>query len=393
MFKKIISNLSFSPALIWQLSSYSKKIRREKTLRKLSLVFMIMLIIVQLLTIFQAPESTNSSNPNDMILGGVGSSKDNILASYDSNSRNFKDILNYVGITKNDLSSIVRTDIKTKEKLIWGLSSLFGYNQGERLHFANSSSDQKQIINFYSRPTKELFSVGTNINGWVGKSPKIGWFGIAQSSGALLTDSLPSSYKDCGKEYCSSSISKSITATNISQGILDASSINATASDQISYTISLKNNGSTQEATPAFINIYDITEYSSLFDAGGGTLDKESGILSWPDITLDPNTEQTRTFVIRLKDQIPPTPRGSSNPTSYDCKIMTTFGNSISINLDCPVEKTIEVILTSLPNMGSDINILFSVTISFIVIFLYLRANQLKKETHLVRKDTSSGVI
>lgn len=55
MFRKIVSQLSFSPALVGQLSFYAKRLRKEQATRRLGLVFVAMALVVQSLVVFQAP--------------------------------------------------------------------------------------------------------------------------------------------------------------------------------------------------------------------------------------------------------------------------------------------------------------------------------------------------
>jgi len=265
MFKKIVSNLPFSPALVGQLGLYSKKIRQENTTRRIGLIFVILALIVQSLVVFQPPESANAANPNDI-----------------------------------------------------------------------NNGDQTQ-----------------------------------------LTDN----------------IVRSITSTSASQGFIDASSAIAYPGDQISYTINLKNDSSSLTLTKISDNLSDILEYSTLIDNGGGTLDKTTKILSWPDVTLQSKTEQTRTFAIRLLDTIPATAQGTYNTKSYDCTMTNVFGNSIDIGVDCPVVKTIESVTSDLPKTGILENLVVAGFILTTAIYFYARSRQLEKEIHLIRKDASTGTI
>jgi hypothetical protein len=92
MFRKIVSNLSFSPALVGQLGFYAKRLRKEETTRRMGLVFVALALVVQSLAVFQPPESANASNTNDFVPGGLGlganRSLNNFLSPYDSNNNN-----------------------------------------------------------------------------------------------------------------------------------------------------------------------------------------------------------------------------------------------------------------------------------------------------------------
>ncbi len=267
MFKKIVSNLPFSPALIGQLGFYAKRLHKEETTRRLGLIFVALALVVQSFAVFQPYESANAS------------------------------------------------DIISNE-----------FSLGENLSSVNN-------------------------------------------------------------------IIKSITATRASQGFIDASSVTAFSSDQISYTISVENTGLSPTSVKLEEHLADVLEYANLIDNGGGTLDKTTGILSWPDVTLNPNTKQTITFIVRLFDMIPATAQGLHNSTSYDCIMTNTFGNSIDIYVDCPTPKIIERVASELPKIGPTENIIFAVIVLAVAAYFYARTRQLKKEIRLIRRDANTGTI
>jgi len=269
MFKKIVSNLPFSPALVGQLGYYSKKLRKDKITRRLGLIFVILTIIIQSFAVFQPPESANASNSN-----------------------------------VNSIGALVLAD-----------------NQ------------------------------------------------------SLAGD-----------------VIKSLTATNASQGFVDASSVKAYVGDQISYTITIENTGSTPATTQLKESLIDVLDYSTLIDNGGGVLDTNK-ILTWPDVTLAPNTKQTRTFTIRLLDTTPATAQGVNNPKSYDCVMTNAFGNLINVSVDCPVLKTVEGVITDLPKAGVVENVAFAGILLLIIAYFYARSRQLEKEIRLIRKDEIAGTI
>ena len=270
MFRKIISNLPFSPALVGQIGLYSKRLRKEKITRRLGLIFVILALLVQSFAVFQSPESTSALN-------------------------------------KSDTAS-------------------------EELEISENQSLNSKII-------------------------------------------------------------RSVTATDASQGFVDASSVTAYAGDQISYTITIHNTDINPISVKPTESLLDLLDYSTLIDNGGGTLDTTTKILSWPDVTLAPNTKQTRTFAIRLLDTIPTTAQDINNTKSYDCIMTNTFGNSIDVRVDCPVIKVVEQIVAGLPSTGTTENIIFASIILATATYLYARTRQLEKEVRLIRKDISTGTI
>ncbi|HZJ34855.1 MAG TPA: hypothetical protein VFD55_02470 [Candidatus Angelobacter sp.] len=421
MFRKIVSNLPFSPALVGQLGFYAKRLRKEEATRRLSLVFVVLALIVQSLLVFQPSESANASNASDMISGGLGlytnQSLNNFLSPYDSNAKHLQDFMNHIGVTRDEISSMQFTSWKVGDKLLWGFTPLFSYAQGERQHNISNPNGQ-QVTTVYSRPLRLSNNSTSKTWGWVGNSKKLGWFAIMQSSGNLITDAIDlTSIRKCNKSTslsidnescascpdnetlwandssCAPNVIKTVSAINASQGFIDAASVTAQSSDQISYTIDIENTGPDSISVKLENHIADLLEYATLTDNGGGTLDETTKILSWPDITLNSDTKQTRTFVIRILDTIPATAQGASNATSYNCVITNTFGNSIDVHVSCPAPKIIEQVATELPKIGPLANIIFAVTILFITSYFYARTYQMKKEIRLIRRDTNAGTI
>lgn len=70
MFRKLVSNLPFSPSLINQLGFYTKRLKKERVTRKLGLLFTILALIVQTLTIVAPAKATLAASLNDIMFGG-----------------------------------------------------------------------------------------------------------------------------------------------------------------------------------------------------------------------------------------------------------------------------------------------------------------------------------
>ncbi len=61
MFRKLVSNLAFSPALVGQLGFYAKRLRKEEATRRAGLVFVALALVVQSFSVFSPPESATVS--------------------------------------------------------------------------------------------------------------------------------------------------------------------------------------------------------------------------------------------------------------------------------------------------------------------------------------------
>jgi uncharacterized repeat protein (TIGR01451 family) len=393
MFRKIVSNLSFSPALVGQLGFYAKRLRKEQTTRRLGLVFVALALVVQGLVVFQPPESANASNPGDFVPGGLGlganKSLNNFLAPYDANSRHLKDVMNSFGITRAEIKATTFGKFRTGTKIGWGFEPRTGSKP-----FKVTSSAGKTITTVHGRPLA-INNGQTDIYGWIGYSQKQGWFAIMQYCGNLVTNKVPPPPPP-PEEPEPAIIELSKTATNVSQGNISASSAAAKEGDKITYTLTVKNSGGTAKEVELNDHLGDVLEYSTLIQQGGqggGTFDEETKIISWPNITLKPGETQTRTFAVQVLSTIPATPTGQSDASSYNCVMENQFGDDISIPVTCAPPKVIEEIVTELPKTGPAENMLFAGVVLAVVAYFFLRSKQMNKEVRLIRRDLNAGTI
>jgi uncharacterized repeat protein (TIGR01451 family) len=521
MFRKIVSQLSFSPALVGQLAFYARRLRKEEATRRLGLIFMALALVVQGLVVFQTPEPANASSNNDFIPGGLGLVRDGtldfnrFLGPYDRNERNLKDIFNYFGISRNEITATSFQQFRIGEKKGYGFE-----NRAGSTTIDITDSGYNTVTTIYGRPlTVWGNSPDDSMWGFVGYSSKIGWFAILQQCGNLITDVYPTkptpppapanivasksainttqnvdASKVSAKENDSltytikvqntggtaksvdvsdnlSEISKyssltnkgggtyntttkvlswgtvsvqpgatithsytvkmnssliatttkcsmrnnfidqivtvpvacstppaklefNKTATNISQGNVDATKVTAKENDRITFVLQAKNSGGTAKSFTFEDNIGDALEYSKLVANGGGTYNEETRMLSWPTISLKPGESQERTFTIQILSTIPATPTGISDPSSYDCKIENAFYTaSLYFPVTCPTPKVVEQVTTELPKTGPTENMIFAGVVLAVVTFFYFRARQLGTEVRLIRRDINGGTF
>lgn len=532
MFRKLVSNLAFSPALISQLGFYARRLRKEEVTRRLGLIFTALALIVQAFSVFQAPEPAHAADPSDMIHGGVHSS-DWLMAHYDANTNNFRDMLNAAGINRKELAAAGNNvqRVSSANVYSWGMTPHFGAANGEGSYVVpNSRSGGSRT--FYYRPQR-LWGNFT-YNAFVGHSATLGWFAIMHNCGNLITTTIPpapqcppgqvGTYPNCStppkpvatcntlsvsklndihqirvsasvangaviKEYtyaiyrnnslvktvrttspvidfkdntpgaykvvataktslgditsagcqktftiaepercpqnpkllksdpncqpcpaeptlwindqkCSASFIQTKIANNTTQGNVDATTTKAKASDVIAYTLTVKNKGLKAESFTFQDNITDVLQYSTVLNTGGGTVANDTNstnggakVISWPTVTIKPGETQTRIYTMKMNDSIAAASTGTSNPTSYDCRIDNTFGNTVSIAVDCPAPKAVEKVVSQLPHTGPGENIAFAAIVFAVVTFFYARSRQLKKEVRLIRRDFNTGTI
>jgi uncharacterized repeat protein (TIGR01451 family) len=395
MFRKIVSNLSFSPALITQVGFYAHRLRKEEITRRMTVIFTVLALVVQSLAVFSPPESANASSEQDLIRGGV-QSLDDLLVRYDKNTEDIKDIYTTLGITRDEIAAVQTSSFKSASD-IYSVSRYGQYSadQGET-SFSYKRSAGGEGIRFVS-PLSLADNAsskkrnGTSYNGWVGQSARLGWFAIIKSSASIATKGYPSTITPTSAT-ATSTVVKTITADNLSQNA-SASQLTAKPFDKIKYTITVKNNGANTVQIPLVVNMTDTLEYSSIVDDGGSVFNKETQSMTWTTVKIPAGSSETRTFAVQLFSAIPATPSGTSNPNSYDCVMATTFGTSSSVSVACPAVKAVENIVSDFPTVGVIVNTLFGVTLLAVVVFFYFRTRLLKKEIRLIRHNINTGTI
>jgi hypothetical protein len=394
MFRKLVANLSFSPALINEVGFYAGRLRKEEATRKLAFIFMILALIVQSLAVFSPPESANAASEQDILRGGI-SSKADLLNRYTANDSSFKDILTAAGITSQEIGAVESSAVQSKDNtLVMGRLPRFGSEGGETA-FSYTRSDTGQTSTAYISPlrlwdtTDVAQQFGTSYDAWTGRSEKLGWFAILKNCGNLVTKTLPQ-----GATKSTISVKQELSATNLSQGNVPAENVIAAPSDRISYTVRATNTSTSKQLAPIAITLDDVLEYSTLLDNGGGSVDAQSPhLLSWPPATLMPGQTEERTFVVQILDPVPASPHGKSNGMSYDCVLTSAYGTSTNIRVHCPAEKDIEMIISLLPTIGITGNLIFAAAVASLVIFFYLRTRQLKEEIRLIRHNLNEGTL
>ncbi|MEO8691180.1 MAG: hypothetical protein ABI397_00170 [Candidatus Saccharimonas sp.] len=556
MFRKLVSNLAFSPALVGQIGFYAKRLRKEEVTRRIGLIFTCLALVVQVFTVFAPPEAANAASAQDLVRGGV-KTMDEYLAHYDSNTNNIKDMFNAIGITRAELKAAGSHKSTVNSRNVpysFGMQSQFSAAQGNHRYdfplarggtgtvyyqplalwdtganikrgstydvFVGSSAVAGSFtimlhcgnLNLQKPPHAPLCPTGTTgvypkctvplkvcPTGTTGVYPKctvplkatpvatcqnlsVNKFSdtyqlsgtSAAAGGAKVTSynyvikrdgnivdtikhatsalsdtasTTQSAYGDytvmltigssigsdtgpnCTSTFyitppakcsfnplipngadcqpcpgdttiwikdskCAAQIIYKKSANNISQNNVDATTTTARAGDRITYTLSLENSGNAPDVATPTENLTDVAEYADVVDTGGGTYDAEAKTLSWPAITLAPKSIETRLFTVKVFDDIPSIGQGTSDKMSYDCKINNTFGNTVSINIDCPVQKqVIEQTVAELPHTGPRENIIYASAALSIITYFYLRSRQVKKEIRLIRRDFNAGTI
>lgn len=104
MFKKLVANLPFNPSLIHEVGFYADRLRSETSIRRMSFVFMALVLAVQSFAIISPPERSLAASPNH-IINGI-KTKSDILRAYDNPDGDVKAIFTYFNITRADIAAL-----------------------------------------------------------------------------------------------------------------------------------------------------------------------------------------------------------------------------------------------------------------------------------------------
>lgn len=388
MFRKLVSNLPYCPALIEDIGFYAKRLKQEEITRRSSFIVAALAVAIQSFAVFSPPEAANASSEQDIIRGGVNSLED-LLVRYERNEEDIKDIYSAAGVTKKEILSTKQDSVRASGN-IYMLSRYGQLSSSEKeISMPYPKSTGGTGVRYFS-PITSVADQGAKFRAWVGQSSSLGWFAILQTNGSLVTKGTPIVTKSA--DTTNVSTSKSISIRNISQNV-DGNIFTANSNDEISYSIKQTNNSDSTVSTPFTVRLGDLLEYSSLIDSGGGNFDAKNMTLSWPTIDLIPKESQYHTFTIKMLAEMPATATGISNPASYDCNLSVVFGNKLETPVACPPLKGVEGFLYQLPSIGTGPNMLFAALLLVTILFFYFRARQQGQEIKMVRHNFNTGSL
>jgi hypothetical protein len=135
----------------------------------------------------------------------------------------------------------------------------------------------------------------------------------------------------------------------------------------------------------------DVADYAdidrSFLAQQDGTYNDKTKEVVWSKQKLVPGEDNIKKFRVKIKDPVPITNSPSNVSTNFDCKISNEYGNELTMELQCPIIKSVE----TLPNTGpgAAIGITFGL-VSFSGYFL-ARNKLLSKEILIIRKDYASS--
>lgn len=185
-----------------------------------------------------------------------------------------------------------------------------------------------------------------------------------------------------------SKLVQSKTVVDESGKSLDGKKISS--GDKLQFKLSTKNITSTD--SPAYSGedyFGDVLEYAEITDMKdlerqGVTLSKDN-YLRWSTATIKGNSEEIKTIPVKVKQIVPSTNRPASTGTDQDCVISNKFGNQVSVNINCPLIKTVEAVTTKLPDTGPGTTAGLAFVVTVLAGYFFSRSRLLNKEAKIVK--------
>jgi uncharacterized repeat protein (TIGR01451 family) len=115
MFKKLVGNLPFNPSLIGQVSFYAKRMRAESAIRRTGVILLALGFFLQTFAVLSPPSASLQASPdNDLVVGGITGPKD-AASNCTANTRDYRTILSYYGISCTDLANSTTVSLKSTD--------------------------------------------------------------------------------------------------------------------------------------------------------------------------------------------------------------------------------------------------------------------------------------
>ncbi len=400
MFRKLVSNIAFSPSLVSELKPYAVRVNKELIIRRVSLLCMSVALIIHLLVVLIPAKPTLIASGNDIIFGGADKTPSGIIASFTANAdsqgrTDIAPIFNHYGLSEENIKEYRLEELRPNNeddyvitgRLARGIDTevtqtvtngpLLYLRPLESVQAPTRSSEAIRIET--SQGTRWILLESGNIVFNRTSAPSTN-NGIQNTAPCLPSSSAINS---------SSCLERSVKVRNITSRINDANNSSAKPGDTIEYTLSLQNKTqSIIEKQVLTENVEDILEYSDVIDASGASFqEKPVKSLSWQPIDIAPNQTVSRTILIKVKSTLPSTPASTSDPLAFDQKLALTNGNTVVISLPVRATKAIEQAIAQLPIFITPLSFGITLFLFLITLYFYQRARIIAQELDVLLQE------
>lgn len=151
MFKKLLSNLPFNPSLIHQLSFYGKRMRKEASIRRTGVVFIMLAMFIQFAAVLSPAQPSLASSSNDIIPGGFSSRQQAV--NWCNQNAEIRAIYSRYGITCASIAkaSTVTRSTYAYNNQMYSLGRLPYGKAGEHAVYANGKKYYARLVSSWGR--------------------------------------------------------------------------------------------------------------------------------------------------------------------------------------------------------------------------------------------------
>lgn len=452
MFEKLLSLLPYNPGMASQMAFYSRRMREEANIRRTAMVFLILAFGVQFVAVLSPPQPTLAATNNNLIVEGISSAadaKDKCMRDI----HGYMKIMHYYGISCGDIGNGTWTTIHSTAQNYYSVGHNPSYSAGEKeahidgagtlywRHITIWGQSSWRVLRIKNNEGKtfyiikdcgNLVSVGvphhSQLSPTVPEQPSPSPTPTPPSAPAPVpvptTTVIPCAYnaslpassplcfqpcqynasipasddscKPCDKsadqQDTVACVEVSKTAANITAGIADANNTTAHAGDVIIYTLFAKNNGkATVKGFTFQENLNDVLDYANVSDFHGGTIDNDTGVVTWPQRDIAPNATASVQITVKVKDPIPTTPAPAIDPSRFDHTMSNVYGNTINIKLPGTPVTNVTTASAKLPNTGPGTGLALAAVIVIVGGYFYGRARLLAGESAAALKDAAAA--
>lgn len=334
MFKKIVSNIPYSPSLLPQLSFYAKRLKQENITRQLGLIFAGLTIVMQMVLVVASPTPSIAGADNDLIAGGLNINGKEMTHSqavnkivtdvYGSSGQKngLKALFEFYGISEQDVRNSRSTYICSKQDSARSCGPEHNNNRsvGRKPNPVAPSKDVRFTVPgrnevYYHRPLS-IWDSTKSASKYKALEIKPGLYIIYTCANIVFREAPETEVKSSKK-------------------ILSPSSGTVSAGELLQYEVSISNTGN----APSYdVRISDTLDPNLIgrSASNGGTFLKSGSKerVEWNIGTLQPGAKAIRTFTAEVKQAPAPgkicnkaainytTPSGSKKTdyTSNVCK-------------------------------------------------------------------------
>jgi hypothetical protein len=364
MFKKIVSQISLSPATVEQVALYAKRVQKKRALYGWAAIILATTSILYSLVMVFNPAYTSSPSANDLVPGGLPT-KESILSAYDMNTGGFRDAATLFSMSRDDIARVTSACDK----------SPIAYTTG-RVSYGDASDESVHLLANESPIYIRAVDPSVVLDMWCGTTGHGDSFAIVKADGNIVTSSTP----------------KATPKTTLLTRTITADRDTAKPGESLIWRLLAVNTSQDTTTQDLWLDIGDLSEYGHVTAASqDGIISNQEHRILWPDITVAPGESVALTVDAVIYTPIDETARQRHNLQSHDCKISLSFGNNSEVSLSCPLTKQTEQIFSSLPPIHNIVSLALCIVLFLISLTCYLSLSLQLKELRIIRTQVNTG--